>query len=226
MHNTLPTIKSSRVALRKTGIAMSLTLACSLFAGGTQAQVLVTDVAGDASNAATQASTAASVLKQIAQYTLQAQQYASQIQQYEQMLTKIENLGSNFQLLPNSMAKIDADPLIQANCNGSSGSIVGNLLSSVTSLLKQSVAQSQQQICTQITTTQVDKYNTTVDMLGSLAANTSALQKLSDLTSSFTNAGESSSATTQAAGYSNQMATAMNDWEAHMKADDAIISSL
>ena len=168
----------------------------------------------------------AQTLKQIDQYLKQGLQYEKQIQQYEQMLTKVVNLGTNFHILPNTLTKIDGEPLVEANCNSASGSIVGNLLNNVTSLLTQSVAQSQQQICAQIITTQVDKYNSTVDMLQSLSSNTSALQKLSDAASTITNAGEISSATTQAAGYNSLMATEVNNWEAHMKADDAIISSL
>jgi hypothetical protein len=215
----LPTIRS---AFRKT--ALALVTGTILAAGAVHAQsvgVMTQDLKSELEEHA-------QTVKQIDQYIKQGQQYTTQLQQYEQMLTKVENLGTNFQLLPNSMSRIeDPDPLIQANCNsGSSGSIVGNLLNNVTSLINQSIAKSQQQICAQIVTTQVNKYNATVDMVGVLFANTSSLKTLSDVTSKFTNAGESSAATTQAAGYSNEMATRMNEWAATVKADDAIISSL
>lgn len=212
-----PTISS---ALRKTTLV--LVAATAVAASAVQAQsvgVLTSDLKSEMEEHA-------QTLKQIDQYIKQGLQYEKQIQQYEQMLTKVVNLGTNFHILPNTLTKIDGDPLVEANCNSASGGIVSNLLNNVTSLLTQSVAQSQKQICAQIITTQVDKYNSTVDMLQSLSASTSALQKLSDATSTFTNAGESSSATTQAAGYNSQMATEVNNWEAHMKADDAIISSL
>ncbi len=216
----LPTIRS---AFRKTTLA--LVTATILAAGAAHAQslgVLTSDLKSEAEEHA-------QTLKQISQYIKQGQQYATQLQQYEQMLTKVENLGTNFQLLPNSMTRIeDPDPLIQANCSGgSSSSIVGNLLNSVTALIDQSIVKSQRDICAQIVKTQVDKYNSTVDMMGLLSTNsTSSLSKLTELSKTFSNAGESSSATTQALGYSNEMSTAMNNWAATIKADDAIISSL
>jgi hypothetical protein len=168
----------------------------------------------------------AQTLKQIDEYVKQGMQYETQLQQYQQMMTKVENLGSNFQLLPNSLGEIDASPLIQANCNAGSSSMVGGLLNNVTSLLAQPLAKNQQAICAEIVTTQVDKYNSTVEMLKTLSTNTSALQTLSSLTSTFTTAGESSAAATQAAGLGTEMAARMDAWGAHMKADEAILSSL
>jgi hypothetical protein len=158
-------------------------------------------------------------LKQIDQYVMQGQQYA-------QMLTKVMNLGTNFQLLPNTMQKIDADPLVQANCNSSSSSIIGSLLNDVTSLLNQTTAKSQQSICTQIIITQVDKYNSTVDMLSTLSVDSNAVKTLESAANTFSNMGESSSATTQGTSLNNQVSAQVNDWTAHLKADDAIISSL
>lgn len=208
-----------RSAVRKTTFAF---FAATILVGAVHAQsvgVLTSDLKSELEEHA-------QTLKQIDQYIKQGLQYEKQIQQYEQMLTKVVNLGTNFHILPSPLTKLDSGPLVQANCNGSTGSLVTNLLAQVSSMLTQPLAESQRQICEQIVNTQVDKYNATVDMLQSISANTSALQKLSNATSTFTNAGESSSATTQAANYSTQMATEMNDWEATMKADDTILSSL
>lgn len=161
-----------------------------------------------------------------AQTIKQIDQYIKQVQQYEQMLTQVQNLGSNFQFAQNTRVHLDAGPIIQANCNVGSGGIAGTLLNSVTSLLNQSMAQSQQNICREIINTQVSKYNSTVDMLDTLDANKPALGVVTSATSGFSNLGESNSATTQATGYNSEMATRMNDWATEMKADDAIIDSL
>jgi len=152
-------------------------------------------------------------------------QYAEQVKQYEQMLTSVTNLKMA-SLLPtnNSLQQVDAGPLIQAKCNG--GSSGTNLMGSITSLLSQPMDQSQQQICAQIVTTQVDKYNKTVAMLNQMNNYSSSLQTLENTVNKFSNMGESSSANTAAAGYSSQMQTDMNNWQAQMNVDDAIIKTL
>ncbi|MFK2877524.1 hypothetical protein [Rhodanobacter hydrolyticus] len=211
---------SNRHATRT--LTFFLTLASALTAGSVHAQtgILVQDAVQE------KTSSASYLFQKITQYAKQVQQYETQVQQYQQMLTKVMNLGTNFSIAPNTMQEIDAGPLIQATCNGGSSSIVSNLLNQVTSLMNQSITQSQQAICAQIVTTQVDKYNITVDMMNQLHSNIPALQKLTSLTNGFTTAGESSSATAQAAGVANEMATAMNNWKTQVDADDAFISSL
>jgi hypothetical protein len=202
---------------------LTVALACALAASNATAQVLVTDNASISNN---KAGFAAQLAKTVDQYAKQIEQYTLQVQQYEQMLTKVESLGTNFQLLPNNLQKIDADTLVQANCSGSSGGIVSNLLNNATSMLTQSITQNQQNICAQIVITQVDKYNATVDMLNTLSSDSAAVKKLDDLANSFTNLGQSSSVTTQAADLSNQVSAQVNAWNARIKADDAVISSL
>jgi hypothetical protein len=212
-----------RFTERNAALAIGLSVVTALFASPIAAQVLVTDQQSILNN---QTGFASQLAKTIDQYTQQVESYATQVQQYQQMLTKVMNLGTNFSLTPNTMQEIDAGPLIRANCNDSSSSVVSNLLNQVTSLMNQSITQSQQAICTQIITTQVDKYNITVGMMNQIQSNIPALQKLDDLTNGFTNAGESSAATAQAAGVANQMTTAMSNWRTRMDADDAFISSL
>lgn len=202
--------------------AFALILVSALAAGSVHAQtgILVQDAKQEST------SQLAYTFQKITQYAKQVQQYETQVQQYQQMLTKVMNLGTNFSIAPNTMQEIEAAPLIQATCSGGSSSIVSNLLNQVTSLMNQSITQSQQAICAQIVTTQVDKYNITVDMMNQLHSNIPALQKLTSITNSFSTPGESSSATAQAAGVANEMATAMNNWKTQMDADDAFIGSL
>jgi hypothetical protein len=160
-------------------------------------------------------------LKQIDQYVMQGQQYA-------QMLTSAESLGTNISPFSNNLQPIsDPSSLIQAKCSsGSGGGIVGSMMNSMTSLLSQNMDQSQQQICAQIVTTQVDKYNQTVQMLNTLNSYSTSLQKLSTMANSISNMGTSSSTTTQATTYSSQLTTQMSNWQAQMNADDAIIKTM
>lgn len=211
--------QTKRHAFHKAALALAATSALASSVANAQTGVLVQDVKSEVEQHAQTA-------KQIEQYIKQGQQYMTQLQQYEQMFTKVMNLGTNFSIMPNTMQEIDAGPLIAANCNSGQISIVGSLLNQVTSLMNQSTAQSQQAICAQIVTTQVHEYNITVDMVNQIQSNIPALQKLSSLTSTFSTPGESSSATTQAAGIANDMAAAMNTWKTNKEADDAILQSL
>ncbi|MBD8899998.1 hypothetical protein [Rhodanobacter sp. DHG33] len=214
----------SRSTGRSAALAIGLSVAGTLLSLPVAAQVIVHD---PGSMTSSHADSALSYAKQALQYAQQVQQYATQVQQYEQMLTKVMNLGTNFSILPNTMQPIDADSLIQANCNSSAGSIVGNLLNSVTSLINQSsITRNQQLICAAIINTQVDKYNRTVEMMNQLDSNIPAVQKFTSLANTFSNLGESSSATTQINSYSAQLADAMSQWKTQMDADDAYISSL
>lgn len=214
----------SRSTGRNTALAIGLSAAAILFASPVAAQILVTD---GASIAANNSGFAAQLAKTVEQYAQQVQSYATQVQQYEQMLTKVMNLGTDFSIMPNTMTEMDAGPLIQANCSSNTGSIIGNFANQITtSLMSQSVVKSQQQICAAIITTQVDKYNTTVQMMQQIQSNLPAVQKFTDLANSFSSMGESSSATTQISSYSGQLSTAMSNWKAHMDADDAYIASL
>jgi|GEM_PF-989039 len=222
-------VRTPWTRLRRT--ALGLAMAASLFAGTTQAQVLVTDstaiAASEEGFKSQLAQTVAQYTKQGLQYAKQIEQYTTQLQQYQQMLTKVMNLGTNFSIRPNTMTEMDAGPLIQANCGTNTGSVIGNIVNKfTTSLMSQSVVSSQQQICAAIITTQVDKYNSTIQMMQQIQSNLSAVQKFVDLANSFRNMGESSSAATQIDSYSGQLSTAMSDWKARMDADDAYISSL
>lgn len=215
----------SRSTGRNAAFAVGLSVAATLSASPVAAQVLVTDQQSIVNN---KGGFASQLAKTVQQYAQQVQSYATQVQQYEQMLTKVMNLNTNFSLTPNTMQQMDAGPLIQANCSSSSAStIAGNLLNSVTSLINQSsITQSQQTICAAIITTQVDKYNTTVQMMDQIQSNVPAVQTFTNLANTFSNLGQSSSATTQINSYSGQLTTAMSNWKAHMDADDAYIGSL
>ena len=179
---------------RYTALTIGLTIAAVVTTSPVAAQILVTD---GASISANNAGFGAQLAKTIQQYAQQVQSYATQVQQYEQMLTKVMNLGTDFSIMPNTMTEMDAGPLIQANCSSNNGSIIGNFVSQITtSLMSQSVVKSQQQICAAIITTQVDKYNTTVRMMKQIQSNLPAVQKFTDLASSFSNLGRSGLAST------------------------------
>lgn len=202
-------------------LVLALALTSALAAGDVHAQtgILVQDAVQE------QTSSASYLFQKITQYAKQVQQYEMQIQQYQQMLTKVMNLGTSFSITPGTPAQLDANQLIQANCGGG-GSITSSVLNGMSSLMGQSLTQSQKQICAAIITAQVDKYNQTILMMQQIQSNLPAVQKIGDLASTFSNMGSSSSATTQISGFSAQLNTKMSNWQAQMNADDALINSL
>ncbi|MGH8155479.1 MAG: hypothetical protein ACREP0_09640, partial [Rhodanobacteraceae bacterium] len=98
---------------------------------------------------------------------------------------------------------------------------------SLISLVSQPVSESQRKVCAQIVIAQVDKYNQTVALLGRLGTYKSSLDQLVDMAGKVeATLGYASGTTTQATTYASGMATDMNNWDARMKADDAIIKTL
>lgn len=197
------------------GIALAALLAGVLGAGAAGAQVLVNDPLALAKLASSD-------------LTL-ANQYITMVDQYKQMLVQVTGLGTHFTILPTTLDPIgDPAALIDANCGaGGGGGLLGGLMASLTSLLSQPVSESQRNVCAQIVIAQVDKYNQTVALLGRLGTYKNSLDQLVHMAGKAeATLGYASGTTTQATTYASGMATDMNNWDARMKADDAIIKTL
>jgi hypothetical protein len=211
-----------------------LSLACLVYAGGVAAQVLVHDqgvITGNQEGFKSQlAKTISSYEKQLQQLKTQVDQYTTQLQQYQQMLSTIQNIPNNLSLSTNQLTHLtDTDALIRGKCSGTSspGGLVSSLMNSMSSLMSQSITQTQQAICGQIVITQVKQYNDTVDMINKLHDQYGdQYQKLDSLFGSDNSMADSGRASGQAQKYSDGLATEMSDWQARMKADDAVIETL
>ncbi|BDU22767.1 hypothetical protein [Dyella sp. GSA-30] len=199
---------------RKTGLVRVFCFLGLLFVGaGVHAQVIVEDPT--------------SIAKQISQYATQLDQYNQEIQQYEQLLMKVQGLGTNISFMPNTLTVItDPSELIDQNCPGTPG--IQGLITSIASSISMSkpIVVSQQQICASIVTLQVDEYNRTVFIVNQLNQYGGTLQKLNDLANSVDTLGKTNGATTQAATYSATVAKSMNDWQAAIAGDEALIKAL
>lgn len=218
MRTTTSRKTPSHLRLRKTGLALLLSLACGLFGGTAYAQWLVYDATNNTTNQA-------GFLKQLQQTV---QQYQQQLLEYQQLLSQITGLNTNMSLLPNQLQPIgDPSSLISANCSGASGGgVLGTVMNSVTSLFSQPISQAQQQICAQIVTTEIDKYNKTVTMLNEMGNYNSMFQQLQQVGQSISTLADSGRANNQAQVYSSALSTEMSNWQAQMQADDAIINTL
>lgn len=217
---------------RSTGFALILSLGIATHATSAWAQWEVVDHSNLISNkmgfAAQLAKTVEQYGKQIQQYEKQIQQYTTQLQQYAQMLSSIKGLRTGMSLTPNKLEHIgDPGSLIQANCAGASGGgLLGGVLENLGSIANQSITQSQRQICAQIVTTQIDKYNKTVDMLSQMNNYSTMFQKVQQVELAVSTMADSGRANNQAQVYSGALATQMANWQAQMQADDAIIKTL
>jgi len=233
------TSQSKRQSRRLFGVKMrvALSLACAVYGGGVNAQVLVHDQGNIITNQAGFQSQLAKTIdqykQQIEQYAKQVQQYELQLQQYQQMLSSIQNLSNGLSLVPNHLQHItDAQPLIDGACSNAAGSaglvgsLVSSLMNSMGSLMSQPITQTQLEICAQIVTTQVEKYNSTVDMLDNLNQYGNQFQQLDNLLQGNPTQADAERAAAQVEKYHSAVTTQMSDWQASMKADDAIISTL
>jgi hypothetical protein len=213
--------------------AMALLLIAAVFAGGAQAQVLVTDsVAISTAEEGFKSQLAQSVeqyTKQGMQYAKQIEQFRQQILQYEQILTSIQSLVTGgITLTSEKLTPIsDASNFIQQSCPGaSSGGLVGSMISLVTSSFDDSITKNQQTICVQIVLVKIDKYNKTVKMVNDTQQFGQELQQITSTLSKMTTQGDSDRVTANTAAHSEQLAWEMQDWQSQVKKDDAIISAL
>lgn len=214
-------------------IALSLAL-LGLWATSTHAQVLVTDTAAISTTEegfkSQLAQTLAQYSRQGLQYAKQLDQYYQEVEQYKQLLMTVKGLGANISLTSNKLETIkDPSELIDQNCPGTSGgSVVGTLVTSFASTLtlNKPITESQQQICANIVTLQVDEYNRTVAILDQLVQYGGTLQKLNKLANEVSTLGTATGATTQAANFSAITAQAMHDWQTAVAGDEAVIKAL
>lgn len=223
--------KSQSHALPGRKIRFVMFLTCIVASGGASAQVLVVSpTVSTAITTSNHADSALSYVRQGMQYAEQKLQYLQQVQQYEQLLMTVKGLGTNISIMPNRMTEItDSSELINENCPGAAGSsVVGQLLNSVASAVSrdQPIAKTQQQLCADIVTLQVDEYNKTVGILNQLNQYGSTVQQLNKLANEVNSLGTTSGATTQAETISATMAHSMQDWQTAIAGDEAVIKSL
>lgn len=214
-----------KTSTAKSRLILALAVACGLFVSGANAQVIVVDPTSISAN---ESGFASQLAKTVEEYAKQIQQYETQLNQYAQMLSSIEGLSSGMSLLPTQLQQItDSNSLIQANCPGATGGgILGGLMNSLASLTGQSIVDSQKQICAQIVTTQIDKYNKTVVLLNQMTTYADQFKQVEQILASVSTQADAGRAANQAADYNNALNTQVNNWQAEVKADDAIISTL
>lgn len=225
MHPDTPSATSCARSMPR--CLLVLGLAASIATVGTAgAQVLVADPASIASN---EQGFATQLAKSVEQYAKQVQQCATQLQQYQQLLSSVGSLSSGLSLAPNQLRPVtDTAALTQGKCSGAASptDLVGSLMNSMSSLLTQSIIQTQQALCAQIVTVQIDKYNRTVELLDRLRGYASQFQQVEDIASAISTLADTGRVSTQVQKYASALVTDMGDWQAQMQADEAIIATL
>jgi len=225
MHHATPSATAgTRPMLRH---LLALGLAAGIATVGTaSAQVLVADPTSVAAN---EQGFATQLAKTVEQYAKQVQQYATQLQQYQQLLSSVGSLSNGLSLTPNPLQPVtNTAELIQGKCSGaaSPAGLVSSLMNNMSALLTQPISQTQQALCAQIVTVQIDKYNRTVDLLDRLHGYASQFQQVEDIASTISTLADSGRVSTQVQKYASALGTDMGDWQARMQADDTIIATL
>lgn len=225
MHPAIPWATACARSLPRYLLALGLAT-CVAAAGTAGAQMLVADPVSVASN---EQGFATQLAKTVEQYAKQVQQYATQLQQYQQLLSSVGSLSNGLSLAPNQLQPVtDTAALIQGKCSGaaSPAGLVSSLMNSMSSLLTQPIGQTQQALCAQIVSVQIDKYNRTVDLLDRLHGYAGQFQQLEDIASAISTLADTGRVSTQVQKYASALDTDMGGWQAQMQADDAIIATL
>lgn len=172
----------------------------------------------------------AQIQKQVQQYEKQIQQYELQLQQYQQMFINLQSLGNVMPSFNNQPQHLNANQLAQIECNSSNGTwSVGSIVQSVTSSYDKQYVEAQKEICAQVVTIQVDKYNRTADMMGRLNYYNSLAQQTDQSRTGISQqsgTGDLNSNTNQAARNLADLQTEIANWQSQMAADDSMLKTL
>ena len=168
--------------------------------------------------------------KQVQQYEKQIQQYELQLQQYQQMFINLKSLGNVMPSFNNQLQHLDANQLAQVECNSPNGTwSVGGIAQSITSSFNKSYVEAQKEICAQVVTIQVDKYNKTADMMDRMNYYNSLAQQTDQSRTGISQesgTGDLNSNTNQAARNLADLQTEFANWQSRMAADDSMLKTL
>lgn len=164
--------------IRKTSLALSVSLTCGLFANAVHAQWAVIDPAAIAQDAANFAKTIEQYGAEVQNFTDQAtrwastvQQYSAVLQHYQQQLIQLQSLNFTLLQAQNNFTKRDPGQDMQLFCPGSTTSLIDirALVRQYIANLGGNLAQQQQQVCANLVQLQDAKFNDTVDLIQKLA---------------------------------------------------------
>jgi hypothetical protein len=148
--------------------------------------------------------------------------------QLDQLTFQLAAINVTAKLPDQNLKKLDTGSrakLVDKNCGSGASSALSAPMTDQDSILSQSVDQSQQQICANIVATEVDKYNTTVNMLDRFKDYKSALDDLTGALGHIERVADANLISSQAQVYSSALNTEMANWRAQMDAYDTIIRS-
>lgn len=152
-----------------TCFALAMLLMGALAPTQTTAQVLVMDATAIANN---HADHALEYGKQVMQYAKQVEQHLTaleslsvQYQQFTNLLVTLENLPNAITMPGAPLAHLDAAPLARMRCASAGGSVLGSLMTSLMAAFDSQYMAAQRQLCEKIVEVEVDRFNSTADML-------------------------------------------------------------
>ncbi|MBW8850207.1 MAG: hypothetical protein JF600_05455 [Xanthomonadales bacterium] len=206
---------------RKAPFLTSIALACALASGNASAGIPVFD--GTALGRAI-----ADFIAQVATWGTEAERWVSQFQHYQQQLTKLDQIFSQAQLaFGQQFQKRSETEGIDERCNGGSGNMLSDLISSFGLNMNGDIVAQQKALCTYIVIMQNKKYNDQVEAMNTLLQKTreDIKKQMLQLAGSSSNGGMDSNAANATAGLQTILAN-YQETQQRTAMYDAIISTL
>jgi Type IV secretion system proteins. len=151
---------------RKAPFLTSIALACALASGNASAGIPVID--GTSLGEAI-----AEFVEQIAKWGVEAERWTSQWSHYTQQLTKLDQIFSQAQLaFGQQFQKRSETEGIDERCNGGSGNMLSDLISSFGLNMNGDIVAQQKALCSYIVIMQNKKYNDQVEAMNTLLQKT------------------------------------------------------
>lgn len=223
--------KSLARRLSEVCLGAAFTLVVGSYAQEARAQWLVHDVGSATAAAAEYGTQAERWAERMKQWAVTAQQYKDQFDFLQSEYKKLETF--NFQLFAttNQFKRIPDDYGVTDECPGVSGGLAGDITSALTSFLPDmggDVIKQQTEICRMIVLTKNRKYNSTVDYLLLVAAESKDIQdvQLQRILGVGSSNGALASNATETIRYGSSLQTSREIWESDMKQSDTQIAML
>jgi len=154
---------NAKQAYKKNLAVGLLALACATAAGSVNAQWVVTDPGHMAANIGQQVATSA---ERAIEFGKEIAEWKKQYDHFQQQLIRFQSFLDNPIALPTSepWRELDKSQVVEQRCRQTSGggSILGNLMSRVGLNLNGDLSEQQMQICVNIESAKVEKFNYTV----------------------------------------------------------------
>lgn len=204
----------------------ALAFSSVMAAGSVNAQWVVTDPGHTVQNVVQQIMVSG---ERAIEFGKQIDEWKKQYEHFQQQLIKFQSFLNNPIALPNSepWVELNKTEVVKQKCGDAGGSLLGRLMDSVGLQLNGDLAKQQLQVCVNIESAKVDKFNYTVKFArDSVPQMQSLLGKIQGQRGTSSSQGNIQGVDSESMRLANDLDIKYQSWQAQMKTYDAYIAAM